>query len=194
MSKVISQLSAVGQMVMTDNTPTTVRTTTLEMNAAPGTYPSLQIKSKLAIMQVPEIPLPFYRFLYGEIGKSHYWYLRNHLSDNELGQILHSLNTKINVLYLDGAPAGFAEFDVRHMPDTIELVYFGLCPQYIGRGLGKWFLGQMVRSAWEENPKRLKVSTDTLDHSNALPLYQKMGFAPISFKEEKMEDWLQKHV
>ncbi|MCP4185589.1 MAG: GNAT family N-acetyltransferase [Hyphomicrobiales bacterium] len=178
---------------MPSSTPDTVRTTTLELNAAPRIYPTIQTKSKLAIMQVPEIPLPFYRFLYGEIGKSHYWYLRNHLSDRELAKILHSQNTKISVLYHDGAPAGFAELNLFQMPDLIEIVYFGLCPQYIGRGLGKWFLGQIVRSAWEEHPQQLKVSTDTLDHTHALPLYQKMGFTPISFKEEKMEDWLQKH-
>jgi len=180
-------------MTPSNMSPATVRTTTLEMTAAPRTYPSIQTKSKLAIMRVPEIPLPFYRFLYGEIGKTHYWYLRNHLSDHELAAILHSQSTQISVLYHDGAPAGFAELNLYKMPDTIELVYFGLCPQYIGRGLGKWFLGQVVRSAWEESPKRLMVSTDTLDHSNALPVYQKMGFTPISFKDEKMEDWLQKH-
>jgi len=178
---------------MNEITPDTVRTTTLEMNSVPRTYPTLQIKSKLAIMQVPEIPLPFYRFLYGEIGRSHYWYLRNHLSDSELEQILHSRNTKISVLYHDGAPAGLAELDLSQAPRVIELAYFGLCPQYIGRGLGKWFLGQIVRSVWEEKPERLRVSTDTFDHQHALSLYQKMGFSPISFKEEKIEDWLQKH-
>ncbi len=188
-----SQLSTPKLTIMSDSKTSTVRTTTLEMNVAPRIYPTLQTKSKLAIMQVAQIPLPFYRFLYGEIGKSHYWYLRSHLSDHELAEILHSQNTKISVLYHDGAPAGFAELNLFQMPDLIEIEYFGLCPQYIGRGLGKWFLGQIVRSAWEERPQRLKVSTDTLDHTQALPLYQKMGFTPISFKEEKMEDWLQKH-
>ncbi len=176
---------------MADSFPDTVRTTTLEMLVPPGFYPSLQIKSKLAIMKAPQIPLAFYRFLYGEIGKSHFWYLRNHLSDDELEEILHSEHTQISVLYCDGAPAGFAEFDYSKLPESVELIYFGLCPQYIGRGLGKWFLGQIVRSAWEEKPTRLNVSTTTLDHSNALPLYQKLGFIPIAFKEQKMEDWLQ---
>lgn len=178
---------------MPDSSPDTVRTTTLEMLAPPRVYPSLQIKSKLAIMKVPEIPLPFYRFLYGEIGRSHFWYLRNHLSDNELKNILHSKNIQISVLYCDGAPAGFAELDYSQFPEAIELIYFGLCPQYIGRGLGKWFLGQIVRSAWEDKPVRLMVSSNTLDHASALPLYQKLGFTPIAFKEQKMEDWLQLH-
>ncbi len=175
---------------MADSSPDTVRITRLEMLAPPRVYPSLHMKSKLAIMKVPEIPLPFYRFLYGEIGKSHFWYLRNHLSDDELKKLLHTEHVQISVLYFDGAPAGFAELNILQLPEVIELVYFGLCPQYIGRGLGKWFLGQIVRSAWEEKPARLNVSTNTLDHSSALPLYQKLGFIPIAFKEQKMEDWL----
>jgi GNAT superfamily N-acetyltransferase len=176
---------------MVDSSPDTVRTTTLEMTKPPRVFPSLQIKSKLAIMRVPEIPLPFYRYLYGEIGKSHYWYLRNHLSDDELRNVLHSDNTQISVLYYDGAPAGFAELDKSQLPETIEIIYFGLCPQFIGRGLGKWFLGQTIRSAWEELPEKLTVSTDTLDHPHALPLYQKLGFTPVAFKVQKMEEWLQ---
>ena len=178
---------------MTDNSPTTVRTTMLEMRAPPRIYPTIQTKAKLAIMKVPEIPLPFYRFLYGEIGKSHYWYLRNHLSDAELAELLHHPDVQINVLYHNGAPAGFAELDFSMSPQQVELVYFGLCPQYIGKGLGKWFLGQIIHMAWEDKPEKVKVSTDTLDHKNALPLYQKLGFTPIAFKEQKMEDWLQQN-
>ena len=178
---------------MGEEVQSTVRTTTLEMNTPPRVYPSLLTKSQLAIMRVPQIPLPFYRFLYSEIGKTHYWYLRNHLGDIQLEKILHSDDTHISILYYDGAPAGFAELDHSQLPETIELIYFGLCPQYIGRGLGKWFLGQIVRTAWEFAPEKLSVSTDTLDHSHALPLYQKLGFSPVAFKVEKMEDWLQFH-
>lgn len=175
---------------MSASTPQTVRTTTLEMSAAPGKYPSLQTKSNLAIMHAIQIPLPFYRFLYSEVGKSHYWYLRNHLNDEDLGKVLHSSQTRINILYCDGAPAGFAELDLSHLHQRIELIYFGLCPQFLGRGLGKWFLGQTIQYAWGQKPEKLLVSTDTLDHPNALPSYQKLGFTPISYKDETMEDWL----
>jgi len=179
--------------LMGKKTSDLVRTTTLEMTSPPRIYPTLQTKAQLAVMRVPKIPLSFYRFLYGEIGKSHYWYLRNHLSDEELKPILHSTDIRINVLYHDGAPAGFAEFDLSSLPEAMELIYFGLCPEFIGRGLGKWFLGQTVRAAWEEMPEKIVVSTDTLDHSNALPLYQKLGFTPVAYKVEKMQDWLQSH-
>ncbi|MCF6321461.1 MAG: GNAT family N-acetyltransferase [Rhizobiaceae bacterium] len=179
---------------MEHQNPAIVRTTRLEMTTPPRALPSLQTKSKLAVMQAPQMPLAFYRFLYGEIGKSHYWYKRIHLSDNELAKIIHDKNISISILYCDGAPAGFAELDISNSPDYVELIYFGLCPDFIGRGLGKWFLGQTVNAAWQLNPNKLIVSTDTLDHTNALRNYQKLGFTPVSFKDQAMEDWLQTNL
>jgi hypothetical protein len=48
------------------------------------------------------------------------------------------------------------------------------------RGLGEWMLGQALTTAWSTTPARVIVSTNTLDHPAALPLYQKMGFEPVS--------------
>lgn len=175
---------------MPGSSPDNVRTTTLEMSRAPRKYPSLQTKSKLAIMQASNIPLPFYRFLYGEVGRSHYWYLRNHLNDAELTAIIHSEQTRINILYYDGAPAGFVEIDLSQLPEILEIIYFGLCPQFIGRGLGKWFMGQSIQFAWDQKPEKIVISTDSLDHPHALPSYQKLGFNVVSYKDETMEEWL----
>jgi GNAT superfamily N-acetyltransferase len=46
---------------------------------------------------------------------------------------------ELHVLHVDGKPAGFAELN-RRQPDEIELVQFGLMPEFIGQGLGKWFM------------------------------------------------------
>lgn len=173
---------------MPGKTSQIVRVTTLEMSRMPGKYPSLHTRSNLAIMHAVQIPLAFYRFLYSEIGGSHNWYLRKQMNDRKLREILHSPHTRINMLYCDGVPAGFAELNLSNMPGHIELVYFGLCPEFIGRGLGKWFLGQTVQFAWEQKPEKLVVSTDSLDHPNALPNYQKLGFSPVSYKDEAIGD------
>lgn len=176
---------------MNDHPANIVRTTTLEMLGPPAKYPSLQTSFSLAIMAAPDIPLPFYKFLYNEIGREHYWFLRRHMSDLELEKIVHGKSIIIKVLYCNGAPAGFAELDISALPEKTNLVYFGLMPQFIGRGLGKWFLGQIIHDLWEMKPGRIVVSTDSLDHPHALPTYQKMGFSPISFKDEALQDWLQ---
>jgi len=82
---------------------------------------------------------------------------------------------------VDGKPAGFAELD-RRQPNEIELVQFGLMPDYIGRGLGKWFLQWTIDKAWSYQPKRFWLHTCTLDHAAALPNYLRAGFT--IFKQE----------
>jgi GNAT superfamily N-acetyltransferase len=58
----------------------------------------------------------------------------------------------------------------------VEIGYFGLMPHAIGRGLGRWLLGEAIRDAWCGDPTRLWLHTCTLDHPAALPNYLKAGF------------------
>ncbi|MDP9138920.1 MAG: GNAT family N-acetyltransferase, partial [Pseudomonadota bacterium] len=58
--------------------------------------------------------------------------------------------------------------------------YFGLIPDFQGRGLGKWFLAEAIAAAWSGSPQRVIVDTCTLDGRAALPLYQRSGFVPYA--------------
>ena len=79
--------------------------------------------------------------------------------------------------YVGGVPAGFFEVDHRRAGE-VELKYFGLAPEFRGRGIGKWLLNEAVVFCWSWAPTRVIVETCTLDSPAALPLYQRMGFAP----------------
>jgi len=125
--------------------------------------------------------VPYYRFLYNTVGQDYHWFGRRKLSDDELAAFIgHPLN-ELHVLHVDGSPAGFAELD-RRESDDIELVQFGLMPDFIGQGLGKWFLQWTIDKAWSYEPRRFWLHTCTLDHLAALPLYEKAGF--VQFKQE----------
>ena len=101
------------------------------------------------------------------------------MTDEQLSKIVHAKTTRIFVLSVDGAPAGF--FELADLEEsTVELSYFGLMGHVRKRGLGEWMLGQALTTAWSTTPARVIVSTNTLDHPAALPLYQKMGFEPVS--------------
>ena len=126
--------------------------------------------------------VPYYRFLYNSVGEEYNWVSRRKLSDQELATIIHDPLDEVNVLYVCGVPAGFAEFD-RRQSNEVEIVQFGLMPSFIGQGLGKWFLQQIIDKAWAHRPRRVWLHTCTLDHPAALPNYQKAGFALV--KEEK---------
>jgi len=79
------------------------------------------------------------------------------------------------VLYSGGVPAGYTEID-RSDFENVEIKYFGLTPDFIGHGLGWYFLNWAIDKAWDGGSKRVWVHTCDLDHPRALPNYQKAGF------------------
>jgi GNAT superfamily N-acetyltransferase len=117
----------------------------------------------------------FYRYLYQAVGGPWTWTERLVLSDQERMTIIGDPAVEVNVLWAGGVPAGYAELDWRLRPD-VELAYFGLAPEFIGQGLGRYLLDWSIRHAWRQCPRRLWVHTCDLDHPRALPAYQASGF------------------
>lgn len=168
----------------------TAHVTFLEMRERPHhVHVPMPIKPRLALMRAENMPADFYRYLYEQVGRPYHWYLRRVMDDDALVQVIQAETTQIDVLYAGGCPAGYFELDTSQMPDTVELAYFGLCKDYVGLGLGKWFLATAIEAAWEHGPERVAVHTNTLDHPAALPLYQRLGFEPVGTGEEVVEPW-----
>jgi GNAT superfamily N-acetyltransferase len=149
--------------------------TYLEMTAPPATPPRPAPRAGLEIRLARRPSVGFYRFLYAAVGEPWTWTVRRGLSDPELAAILNDSQVEVNVLWVDGVPAGYAELDRRAPPD-IELAYFGLMPEFIGQGLGAYLLDWAIRHAWRSRPRRLWLHTCDLDHPGALDVYQKLGF------------------
>lgn len=135
----------------------------------------------LTVVDVPAPSVPYYRSLYDAVGKEFHWLSRRKMSDEALAAILEDPRNSMHVLHVDGTPAGFAELN-RRQPDEIELVQFGLIRDFIGQGLGKWFLQWTIAKAWSYEPKRFWLHTCTLDHPAALPNYTKAGF--VVYRQE----------
>jgi len=163
-----------------------ITVTFLEMHEEPRLRIPLPA-GRIAIIRAHHPPVHFYRYLYDAVGREYVWVNRKRLSDDELAEIVQDPQVELYVLYVEGAPAGYAELDFRKLPD-VELAFFGLMPEFLGRGLGKYLLGQAIKLAWARNPRRLHVQTCTLDHPSALPLYQKCGFVPFAQEETTIED------
>ncbi|MBI1365947.1 MAG: GNAT family N-acetyltransferase [Alphaproteobacteria bacterium] len=137
-------------------------------------------------MRAENPPVHFYRYIYRLVGDPYHWVSRRRLTDGELAAILSDPAVYIYVLYLAGAPAGFAEIDFR-TGKTAEIKFFGLAPEAIGRGLGRYFLTNAIEMAWDLGPKRVRLETCTLDHPAALPLYQKLGFTVFDQRKGQVE-------
>jgi GNAT superfamily N-acetyltransferase len=138
-------------------------------------------REMLAVVHAKKPTVAYYRFLYDAVGRDYDWTSRKKLSDAELAALLHDPRLEIHVLMIDGVPAGFAELDRRNEGE-IELVQFGLMPEFIGQGLGRSFLQWTIDKAWSYSPMRFWLHTCTKDHPAALPNYVKAGFA--IYKEE----------
>ena len=151
-----------------------VTTYYLEMLAPTGrTLPPP--RDGLTVTHVHSPTSSYYRSLYDVVGNDYNWRSRRKMSEEALLAIICDPLDELHVLHVDGVPAGFAELD-RRQPNEIELVQFGLVPDFIGQGLGKWFLQSCIDIAWSYKPKRVWVHTCTLDHRAALPNYLNADF------------------
>lgn len=161
----------------------------LEMTAPPAEHPNPApvLGSKLALLKLDHPTPGFYRYLYEVVGRPWKWVERHRLSDPDLADIIQHKNVEIFVPYVGGVPAGYVELDRRPEPAVaagcINIAYFGLVPDFFGRGLGPWLLRWAVRHAFEQKIDRLTVNTCNLDHEAALPLYQKTGFRPYMIRD-----------
>ncbi len=61
-------------------------------------------------------------------------------------------------------------------PRETKLCYFGLIPDFIGRGLGPYLLQAAIDQAWSRPIDRFWLHTSTFDHPKALGVYQRAGF------------------
>lgn len=139
----------------------------------PGAPPPLP--EGYSIRQTFRPGVAWYRALYDAVGHDYCWWLRRVMPDHELAALLSSPGIGVHVLYDGEVPAGFCELDSRYAPD-VNIAYFGLLPVWVGRGVGRAFLHQMVARAWQMRPAAVRVNTCTADHPRALPTYLRAGF------------------
>lgn len=161
--------------------------TYLEMTVRPTRPSHPHPAGRHALLRAEAPSTAFYRFLYDTIGESSFWYERRLMSDEALRAIIDDPKVEIYVLYADGAPAGFVELDRRREP-IVEIALFGIMTEFIGRGFGSFLLDWAIEQAWSYGPERLTVTTCSLDHPNALRLYQRAGFIPVGQKRKSIVD------
>ena len=159
------------------------RVTYLEMINYPNFNWPITPKQKLNILLSENIPDWYFLFLYKTIGLSYDWTDQINKTEEERNSFINNENVKFFTLIKQGWTAGFYILDFREK-FVCDLSYIGLVPDAIGKGLGKFLFKTAILSAWEKtNINKLTVNTCSLDHKNALPLYQKLGFNPVRFEE-----------
>ncbi|OFX62141.1 MAG: hypothetical protein A2066_02785 [Bacteroidetes bacterium GWB2_41_8] len=114
-----------------------------------------------------------YLKIYTEVGCTWGWTGRLLKSDEELAAILQSETNEVWLFKFENEVAGFFEL-VRSEQET-EIVYLGLKPGWIGKGLGQKLIQAAISKAGQ-NGEKVWLHTCDRDHSSALQAYLKAGF------------------
>jgi ribosomal protein S18 acetylase RimI-like enzyme len=155
-----------------------VTRTYLEMSSPGALRPASVTAPAPRVERVYECPVSFFRYLYAEVGRAFYWTDRLVWDDARVQAHLADPANSLWLLTWRAAPAGY--FELRASGEgAVEIAYFGLLPEYFGRGWGGHLLTHAVETAWSMGASRVWLHTCTLDHPAALPNYLRRGFQPV---------------
>ena len=159
-------------------TMTIVTRTYLEMRASSELHAARSDDPLFKIEQQPHCSVELFRFLYREVGRNYFWIDRLSWSDEQITAYLEQPEVSLWLMTYEDDIAGY--FELKNDADgSTEVAYFGLMPQFIGRGLGKHLLTSAVEQAWADGARRVWLHTCTDDDPAALPNYLKRGFQPF---------------
>ncbi len=160
--------------------------TWLEMTRRPdGAWPHAPSGPPASLLVADRPPAWYFLALYDAVGRDYAWEDMHAQPEDELAEWLAEPQVTLHTLMRSGWPHGFFVLDGTER-GTFDLAYFGLAPQAVGSGLGKFLLGTAVHTAWDlPGTERLTGNTCTLDHPRALGLYQRAGFVPVRREERQ---------
>ncbi|RKE84590.1 GNAT family N-acetyltransferase [Rhizobium sp. AG855] len=160
--------------------------TCLDMRAPP-TLSETSGPPDMTLVRWTDVALNTYRDLYRAVGEDWMWVSRLLMSDDALRSKLNEPGREIYAACKHGRPAGLLELDFSNQGEC-ELVFFGLVPEAIGKGAGRWLMNQALAKAWEKPITRLWLHTCHFDHPAAIDFYRRSGFTPYATFVEVTED------
>ncbi|MDJ1016881.1 MAG: GNAT family N-acetyltransferase [Paracoccaceae bacterium] len=154
--------------------------TWLEMDARPEyDWPSLPVGADVVLLKCEEPPVWWFLALYDAVGKDYAWEDVHDWEHGKIADWLEKDQMSLFVLMGHGWPQGFFLLEDAGA-GIVDLAYFGMVPEAVGKGVGTWLLKTAVLTAWDRpGTEKLTVNTCTLDHPRALQTYQKAGFNAV---------------
>lgn len=151
-----------------------VITTYLQMSALNKLVPAPINDPEFTVREAVERQGQLNRALYLLVGEQWGWIDKLGWSDLDWKRYAADEQLRTFVASLRGATAGYYELR-RDGAQAVEVAYFGLAPDFIGRGLGGALLTDALRRAWSWDAQRVWLHTCTLDHPAALRNYLARG-------------------
>ncbi len=154
--------------------PHQVVTTYLEMTSPGELRPKHSADAGFTVREVLERDWQLNRWFYLTVGEPWGWTGKRTWSDKRWQRYVNSDALRTFVGEHNGVIAGY--FELYRAKSEVEIEYFGLLSEFIGRGLGGPLLTSAIEHAWAWNAERVWVHTCSLDHPSALANYQARGF------------------
>jgi len=126
------------------------------------------------VTRLSPCPVDHYRDLYRRVGERWHWRDRLGWSDERLAGQLANPAVAVWELRVGDSLGGY--FELEQDAGSVEIVYFGLTPEFIGQGYGGALLTRAVDEAFASGASRVWLHTCTLDSPNALANYRARGF------------------
>lgn len=130
-----------------------------------------------------------YRRLFRAVGERWLWAGHIAKSRDEIAAILDApeIETWATVDTVSGIDIGVLQLKYDEATGA-ELLYFGLVPEAIGKGLGRWLLQTAMARAFTKGARRFWLHTCNFDHPNAIAFYQRAGLKVYATGFEVMDD------
>ena len=162
---------------------TSIVTTYLEMHSPDQLRPKRCADGRFHIREKMERDWRFNRDLYLAVGQMWSWNDKRVWSDEQWKEYGLAPELRTFAAYYEHSLAGYYELR-RDDGGGVEIAYFGLLSEFIGRGLGGPLLTSAIEQAWRTSPSvnRVWVHTCNLDHPAALSNYQARGM--VIYKQE----------
>ena len=130
----------------------------------------------------------FNRNLYFRVGEQWEWVDKRPWTDKQWKEYATAPELRTFAGYYDDLLAGYYELR-RDNDGGTEISYFGLLPEFIGRGLGGALLTSAIEQAWACHggiapPTRVWVHTCNRDHPQALANYRARGMVVYKVEDE----------
>jgi GNAT superfamily N-acetyltransferase len=166
----------------------TLITTYLEMRAEPVASQDQKSEisdQKLNVEELKEPNWKFNREMYFKVGEQWRWIDKRPWTEERWKEYASDPSLRTFAGYTDDKLVGYYELH-RDPKSGVEIAYFGLLADFVGRGLGRALLTSAIENAWAwaPRPSRVWVHTCNRDHPHALANYQSRGFEIYKIERE----------
>jgi GNAT superfamily N-acetyltransferase len=160
-------------------------TTYLEMRSPEHLRPKRCTDARFRVQEKTERDWRFSRDMYFRVGEPWHWTDKRGWTDEQWQEYAATPRLRSFAAYHDEKLAGYYELR-RDDEAGVEIAYFGLLPEFTGRGLGGALLTNAIQEGWQmlPPPSRVWVHTCNRDHPQALANYQARGFAIYKVERE----------